>query len=116
MTKLDRKAPKPNNLEILGQCLIDAGHEIGSLYQYCKKNSFVFSSKRMRLYLSLIVANILLKVGEAEKRLGLNEKEFVNKSSDCLLQPLKSFLEGQMKTIQVRQIKCQNSICIVATY
>ena len=61
-------------------------------------------------------ANILLKVGEAEKRLGLNEKEFVNKSSDCLLQPLKSFLEGQMKTIQVRQIKCQNSICIVATY
>lgn len=36
MTKLDRKAPKPNNLEILGQCLIDAGHEIGNSYQYCK--------------------------------------------------------------------------------
>lgn len=43
----------------------------------------------------------MVKVGEAEKKLGANEKEFIQKSSDCFLQPLKSFLEGQMKIIQV---------------
>lgn len=70
--------PKPNNLEVLGQNLVEAGHEIG--YQYGVH---------------------LVKVGEAEKRLGAAEKEFVQKSNDCFLQPLKSFLDGQMRTIQV---------------
>jgi endophilin-B len=75
--------PKPNNLEILGQSLVESGHEIGHVYQY---------------------GVILGKVGEAEKRLGNIEKEFVQKASDGFLQPLKSFLDGQMKTIQVRLV------------
>ncbi|CAF0859068.1 unnamed protein product [Brachionus calyciflorus] len=79
LTKLDRKVPKPNNLELLGNCFVEAGNEIGNSYQY---------------------GSVLIKVGEAEKRLGSIEKEFVQKSSDCFLQPLKSFLEGQMKIIQ----------------
>lgn len=78
LSKLDRKVPKPNNLEILGHCLVEASHEIGNLHPY---------------------GNILAKVGETEKKLGNTEKEFVQKCSDCFLQPLKSFLEGQMKTI-----------------
>ena len=49
--------------------------------------------------------NILAKVGETEKKLGNTEKEFVQKCSDCFLQPLKSFLEGQMKTIMVNNKK-----------
>jgi endophilin-B len=85
LTKLDRKVPKPNNLEVLGQNMVEAGHEIG--YQY---------------------GTILVKVGEAEKRLGHTEKEFVLKSNDCFLQPLKSFLEGQMKTIQASHLKNEN--------
>lgn len=80
LTKLDRKMPKPNNLEILGQCFVESGHEIGNIHPY---------------------GNILNKVGEAEKKLGQTEKEFVQKTSDCFLQPLKSFLDGQMKTIMV---------------
>ena len=44
----------------------------------------------------------MIKVGEAEKKIGFAEKEFVQRSLDCLLQPLKSFIDGQMKTIQVR--------------
>jgi endophilin-B len=80
MTKLDRKISKPNNLEILGYSFVEASQEIGNQHPY---------------------GNILAKVGEAEKQLGLIEKEFVQKSSDCFLQPLKSFLDGQMKTIQV---------------
>lgn len=79
LTRLDRKQPKPNNLEVLGHCLTDAGLEIGQSFQY---------------------GNVLGKVGEAEKKLGYTEKEFVQKSSDGFLQPLKSFLDGQMKTIQ----------------
>lgn len=42
-----------------------------------------------------------MKVGEAEKKLGFAEKEFIQKTSDSFIQPLKSFLEGQMKIIQV---------------
>ena len=45
---------------------------------------------------------ILAKVGEAEKKIGEAEKDFVHKSSDCFLQPLKAFLDGQMRNIQVR--------------
>jgi endophilin-B len=39
-------------------------------------------------------------VGEAEKKLGYAEKEFIQKASESFAQPLKSFLEGQMKIIQ----------------
>ena len=34
LTKLDRKVAKPNNLEVLGHCLIDASHEIGNIHPY----------------------------------------------------------------------------------
>ena len=49
----------------------------------------------------LCIGSTLIKVGEAEKKLGYVEKEFVLKASDSFTQPLKSFLEGQMKIIQV---------------
>jgi hypothetical protein len=80
MSKLDRKVSKPNNLETLGQCFIESGHEVGLNHQY---------------------GNLLVKIGEAEKKLGTSEKDFVVRSSECFIQPLKSFLDGQMKTIQV---------------
>jgi hypothetical protein len=80
LTKLDRKQSKPNNLEVLGHTFEEASNEIGNQHPY---------------------GSILAKVGDAEKKLGLTEREFVQKSSDCFLQPLKSFLDGQMKTIQV---------------
>lgn len=38
LTKLDRKVAKPNNLEVLGHCLIDASHEIGNIHPYGNKN------------------------------------------------------------------------------
>ncbi len=43
---------------------------------------------------------MLAKVGEAETRIGEYEKDFVMKSSDVFLNPLKNFLDGQMKSIQ----------------
>ena len=78
---------KPNTLESLGQCLVEAGHELGPAFQY---------------------SNTLNKVGEIEKKLGAIEKDFVQKSSDCFLQPLRSFLEGQMKIIQKEKKTLEN--------
>ena len=66
--------------------------------KYVKLNSLLYVNKNT----TTRTGHILNKVGEVEKRLGQFEKDFVQKSSDCLLQPLKSFLDGQMKTIQVR--------------
>ena len=43
---------------------------------------------------------MLAKVGETETRIGEFEKDFVMKSSDVFLSPLKNFLDGQMKSIQ----------------
>jgi len=43
---------------------------------------------------------MLAKVGEAETRIGEYEKDFVMRSSDVFLNPLKNFLDGQMKSIQ----------------
>lgn len=75
--------PKPNNLELLGHTFVDASNEIGYGYPY---------------------GALLAKVGEAETRLGQQEREFVGRSSEVLLNPLKDFLGGQMKSIQVNSI------------
>jgi endophilin-B1 len=48
----------------------------------------------------MILGSALIKAGETEKKLGVAEKEFVQRSIDSFVQPLKSFLDGQMKTIQ----------------
>lgn len=57
-----------------------------------------------------IIGAILAKVGEAETKIGEQEKEFVNRSSEVFIQPLKGFLEGQMRSIQVT---LDVSICII---
>jgi hypothetical protein len=44
---------------------------------------------------------MLARVGETEKKIGESEKEFVNKANECFVTPLKNFLDGQMRTIQV---------------
>lgn len=83
LTRIDKdrghKVPKPNNLENLGHCFVDASNEIGYGYPY---------------------GAILAKVGEAETKIGEHEKDFVSKSSEVFIQPLKGFLEGQMRSIQ----------------
>merc|ERR1712127_825697 len=60
LTKIDRdrghKVVKPNNLELLGHCFVDASNEIGYGYPY---------------------GAILAKVGEAETKIGEHEKDFV---------------------------------------
>ena len=46
-----------------------------------------------------------MKCGQAQLRIGNAEREFIQTTSNDFLQPLHNFLEGDMKTIQVRQFR-----------
>ncbi|GIY29320.1 endophilin-B1 [Caerostris darwini] len=76
--KLDKKREHPSNLDILGQDMIDAGADIGSGTPY---------------------GSALIKIGQAQQRLGAAEREFVRSAMTTYVSPLKRFLEGDMKTI-----------------
>lgn len=41
----------------------------------------------------------LIKVGQAEQKLGQCERDFIGSAGLCFVQPLKKFLEGEMRTI-----------------
>lgn len=41
----------------------------------------------------------LIKVGQWEQKLGQAERDFIGSSGMCLTQPLRKFLETEMKTI-----------------
>lgn len=43
--------------------------------------------------------NALIKVGQAEQKLGQGERDFIASAGICYIQPLKKFLDGEMKTI-----------------
>ncbi|KAM8882001.1 endophilin-B1a [Synchiropus picturatus] len=76
---LEKKAPtRMNNHELLGQTLIDSGHEFGPGTAY---------------------GNALIKCGEAEKQIGCAERELIQSSAINFLTPLRNFLEGDFKTI-----------------
>ncbi|XP_066507940.1 endophilin-B1-like isoform X2 [Hoplias malabaricus] len=77
--KLDRKVPtRANNHELLGESLIDAGHEFGPGTAY---------------------GSALIKCGETEKQLGSAEKEFIHSSAINFLTPFRNFIEGDYRTI-----------------
>ena len=42
-----------------------------------------------------------MQCGQAQKKLGQEEREFVHATAAAFLTPLKNFLEGDMKTLQV---------------
>ncbi|XP_022654045.1 endophilin-B1-like isoform X2 [Varroa destructor] len=76
--KLEKKRERPNNLEALGQDMVNAGGAFGAGTPY---------------------GSALIKVGQAEKNLGGAERDFGRSVHTHFLQPLRRFLEGDMKTI-----------------
>ncbi|GAB6031447.1 hypothetical protein CHUAL_009218 [Chamberlinius hualienensis] len=77
--KLDRKPrDRLSNLDWLGVDMIDAGDDFGAGTAY---------------------GSALIKVGRTQQRLGMAEREFIQKSAKNFMQPLRSFLDGDMKTI-----------------
>ena len=60
----------------------------------------------------MFAGNALVKCGQAQMRLGNAEREFMQSTVNNFLQPLKNFLDGDMKTIMVNVF----SIGIVTCY
>ncbi|CAF1029196.1 unnamed protein product [Adineta steineri] len=79
LTKLDQKAlNKPNIYEQLGYCMCEAGNDFGPSTQY---------------------GSALIKCGQCHQKLGLAHKEFIQSAAIGFMQPLKSFLDGEMKSL-----------------
>lgn len=77
--KIEKQKPKRlSNLEYLGLDMIEAGGEFGQDGDY---------------------GSTLIKVGAAEQKLGQSERDFIGSAGMCFVQPLKKFLDGEMKTI-----------------
>ncbi|KAM5259248.1 endophilin-B2 isoform 6-T6 [Hipposideros larvatus] len=86
--KLDRKVPsRVTNGELLAQYMSEAASELGPTTPYGKT---------------------LIKVAEAEKRLGAAERDFIHTASINFLTPLRNFLEGDWKTISKERRLLQN--------
>ncbi|XP_007527105.1 endophilin-B2 isoform X8 [Erinaceus europaeus] len=86
--KLDRKVPsRVTNGELLAQYMAEAASELGPTAPYGKT---------------------LIKVAEAEKRLGAAERDFIHTASINFLTPLRNFLEGDWKTISKERRLLQN--------
>ncbi|XP_052091617.1 endophilin-B1-like isoform X4 [Mytilus californianus] len=78
--KLDKKKrDRISHHELLGQIMTDAGNEFGPGTSY---------------------GNALVKTGATQINIGNAEKEFVQSTANNFLQPLRNFLDGDMKTIQ----------------
>ncbi|XP_071496176.1 endophilin-B1-like isoform X2 [Diadema antillarum] len=78
-TKLDRRTrDRESNLEQQGSAMIDAGNELGPGTQY---------------------GATLIQVGQTQRKLGQLQREFVHLSLSNYIVPLRSFLDGDMKTI-----------------
>ncbi|XP_032293181.1 endophilin-B2 isoform X3 [Drosophila virilis] len=77
--KIEKSKPKRlSNLEHLALDMIEAGGDFGQDMPY---------------------GQALIKVGQAEQKLGQCEHDFIATSGICFTQPLRKFLEGEMKTI-----------------
>ncbi|XP_052870378.1 endophilin-B2 isoform X2 [Anopheles cruzii] len=77
--KIEKQKPKRlSNLEYLGLDMIEGGGEFGQDGPY---------------------GSALIKVGQAHQKLGSCERDFIGSAGMCFIQPLKKFLEGEMKTI-----------------
>lgn len=48
-----------------------------------------------------LTGSLLIRCGHCEQKLGQSRREFIQAAANDFLQPLNSFLEGDMKTIQV---------------
>lgn len=77
--KIDKSKPQRlSNLEHLALDMIEAGGDFGQDLPY---------------------GQVLIKVGQAEQKLGHCERDFIGSTSICFTQPLRTFLEGDMKII-----------------
>lgn len=83
--------------------MIEAGNDFGPGTAYGK--IFLFSSlfcgmdKYFIRHFFFYLGSALIKVGNCEQKLGQIERDFIGMSANCYIQPLRKFLDGEMKTI-----------------
>lgn len=87
MNKLGLKREQMTNHEYLGADMIEAGNEFGPDTQY---------------------GSALIRVGQAEKRLGELEKEYIKSTNEGLIMPLTSFLDDEMKNVMKERKVLEN--------
>lgn len=51
------------------------------------------------MYIYFFLGSALIKVGQCQQKLGQVERDFIGVSANCYIQPLRKFLDGEMKTI-----------------
>ncbi|XP_076292261.1 SH3 domain containing GRB2 like, endophilin-B isoform X2 [Lasioglossum baleicum] len=86
--KIDKKKPnRLSNLEYVGMDMIEAGNDFGPGVPY---------------------GAALIKVGLCEQKLGQIERDFIGTSANCYIQPLRKFLEGEMKTVNKEMAILEN--------
>ena len=49
----------------------------------------------------ILIGSTLIKCGNCHQKLGQAHKEFIQSAATGFMQPLKSFLDGEMKTLAV---------------
>ncbi|XP_031786599.1 endophilin-B2 isoform X1 [Nasonia vitripennis] len=77
--KIDKRKPnRLSNLEYVGIDMIEAGNDFGPGIAY---------------------GSALIKVGHCQQKLGQIERDFIGTAANCYIQPLRKFLDGEMKTI-----------------
>ncbi|CAH1961672.1 unnamed protein product [Acanthoscelides obtectus] len=77
--KIEKKRPsRLSNLEYLGLDMIEAGSAFGPGTAY---------------------GSALIKVGQWEQKLGQTERDFIGSAGMCFTQPLRKFLDTEMRTI-----------------
>ncbi|XP_012526961.1 endophilin-B1 isoform X2 [Monomorium pharaonis] len=77
--KIDKRRPnRLSNLEYVGNDMMEAGNDFGPGTAY---------------------GSALIKVGQCQQRLGQIERDFIRTAANCYIQPLRKFLDGEMKTV-----------------
>ncbi|XP_076680839.1 SH3 domain containing GRB2 like, endophilin-B isoform X2 [Andrena cerasifolii] len=86
--KIDKKKPnRLTNLEYVGLDMMEAGNVFGPGVAY---------------------GSALIKVGQCEQKLGQIERDFIGIAANCYIQPLRKFLEGEMKTVSKEMAILEN--------
>ncbi|KAM9722442.1 endophilin-B2 isoform 7-T7 [Dama dama] len=116
--KLDRKVPsRVTNGELLAQYMAEAASELGPTtpYEHLSWGSLLPPESQSDRSLARLLTprlcfsgKTLIKVAEAEKRLGAAERDFIHTASINFLTPLRNFLEGDWKTISKERRLLQN--------
>lgn len=102
LTKLDQKThQKPNRIDQLALCMNEAGHEFGPSTPYGESEKDRFWLGREEL--AFCSGSTLIKSAQSHLKLGSVHKDFVQSAVIGYIQPLKSYLEGEMKSITVKE-------------